>query len=57
MPGEIMTEVSAIVPRERAGEVPTAFAALAQQHRRLRPHCSGISAANRNCGGVNESRW
>jgi hypothetical protein len=31
MPGEIMTEVSAIVPRERAGEVPTAFAALAQQ--------------------------
>lgn len=31
MPGEIMTEVSAVVPRARAGDVPAAFAALAQQ--------------------------
>lgn len=31
MPGEIMTEVRAIVPRERAEDVPVAFAALAQR--------------------------
>lgn len=31
MSGEIMTEVSAIVPGERAGDVPAAFAALAQR--------------------------
>jgi hypothetical protein len=31
MPDEIMTEVSAIVPGERAAEVPAAFAQLAQR--------------------------
>jgi len=31
MPGEIMTEVSAIVDRERAGDVVAAFAELAQR--------------------------
>ena len=31
MSGEILTEVSAIVPRERADDVPVAFVELAQQ--------------------------
>jgi hypothetical protein len=31
MPGEIMTEVSAIVPGERVGDVPAAFAELARR--------------------------
>jgi hypothetical protein len=31
MSGEIMTEVSAVVPQERADDVPAAFAELAQR--------------------------
>ena len=31
MPGEVMTEVSAIIPADRADDVPAAFAELAQR--------------------------